>query len=200
MILTQTWYPSWGLDGKLYSSWTDGTVNGIPSVIIAISYWFSLTVFLSDSFSSKHINDLVVSHITFESFIDHLTALYMTSCLQVFAVTLALEAKQRLASQWCLHAYEIMSYRAIPPLTMAHLDWVLHDSPTAVSEKHSWQNRLLYLQISGEDPFNLTVAGVAVYTEPTQPYQGRYPRWTVCDYLAVCELLAMNKPNSFVQT
>lgn len=26
-----TWYPSWAADGKLYSPWTDGTVNGVGS-------------------------------------------------------------------------------------------------------------------------------------------------------------------------
>jgi hypothetical protein len=27
-IGADTWYPSWASDGKLYSSWTDGSVNG----------------------------------------------------------------------------------------------------------------------------------------------------------------------------
>src|SRR5208337_4281733 len=26
-----TWYPSWAADGNLYSSWTDGNVNGLGS-------------------------------------------------------------------------------------------------------------------------------------------------------------------------
>lgn len=30
-IGADTWYPSWGADGRLYSSWTDGNVNGYPS-------------------------------------------------------------------------------------------------------------------------------------------------------------------------
>lgn len=30
-IGADTWYPSWGRDGNLYSSWTDGTVDGVSS-------------------------------------------------------------------------------------------------------------------------------------------------------------------------
>jgi hypothetical protein len=30
-IGADTWYPSWAADGNLYSSWTDGTVNGVRS-------------------------------------------------------------------------------------------------------------------------------------------------------------------------
>jgi hypothetical protein len=30
-IKADTWYPSWAPDGKLYSSWTDGVVNGVES-------------------------------------------------------------------------------------------------------------------------------------------------------------------------
>lgn len=30
-IGADTWYPSWGADGNLYSSWTDGTVAGVKS-------------------------------------------------------------------------------------------------------------------------------------------------------------------------
>ena len=30
-IGADTWYPSWSRDGNLYSSWTDGTVNGVSS-------------------------------------------------------------------------------------------------------------------------------------------------------------------------
>lgn len=32
-----------------------------------------------------------------------------------------------------------------------------------------------YATISGDDPFNLTLSGVATYVESTLPYQGRYP-------------------------
>lgn len=30
-VNADTWYPSWAADGLLYSSWTDGTVNGVKS-------------------------------------------------------------------------------------------------------------------------------------------------------------------------
>lgn len=73
-IHADTWYPSWSSDGRLYSSWTDGNVNGVPS----------------GSGGGAHATT-------------------------GFAI------------------------------------------------------------ITGDDPFNLTLSGVATYVEPTMPYEGRYP-------------------------
>lgn len=73
-IHADTWYPSWAADGNLYSSWTDGQVDGVTSC---------------------------------SGCGDHATTGYAI--------------------------------------------------------------------ISGDDPFNLTLTGVATYVEPVAPYQGRYP-------------------------
>jgi hypothetical protein len=32
-----------------------------------------------------------------------------------------------------------------------------------------------YATITGDDPFNLTISSVGIFTEPAQPYEGRYP-------------------------
>jgi hypothetical protein len=161
-----TWYPTWGANGNLYTPWTDGGVVDDNASTVMVDGYTSSVGALAAGHDIKQANMTFTEAMGFCNDTAACVGFTFKSEVAEPAAKVATYFKSAWAAntdtEW--HSY----FRGVAPATAVR-------SGSGGKPALGYSSTTGQAVISGDDPFALKVTRVKTFASSTYPYQGRYP-------------------------